>query len=55
MSSTCLNFCVRRDSLLAKLRQSGVNCGGCGPALVFQPKHAHIFIDKLEAILKNEK
>lgn len=53
---------ARRDGLLGKLRLQGVNCGGCGersirlrPALVFQPKHAHIFLDKLETVLKNEK
>jgi 4-aminobutyrate aminotransferase/(S)-3-amino-2-methylpropionate transaminase len=53
---------ARRDSIVAKLRASGVNCGGCGertirlrPALVFQPKHANIFLEKLEGVLKNEK
>ena len=54
-------FC-RRDGIVAKLRVAGVNCGGCGersirlrPALVFQPKHAEIFLEKLETVLKNEK
>jgi 4-aminobutyrate aminotransferase/(S)-3-amino-2-methylpropionate transaminase len=44
----------RRDAILTKLRISGVNCGGCGersirlrPALVFQPKHAEIFLEKV--------
>ena len=44
---------------MSKLRSEGVNCGGCGdtairlrPALVFQPKHANIFIEKLEKVLK---
>jgi len=49
----------RRDKILSKLRSEGVNCGGCGdnairlrPALVFQPKHANIFLEKLEKVLK---
>ena len=48
----------RRDKVLSKLRSEGVNCGGCGdnairlrPALVFQPKHANIFLEKLEKVL----
>lgn len=43
---------------MAKMKLEGVNCGGCGeaairlrPALIFQPKHAHIFLDKLEKVL----
>ena len=52
-------FCFhRRDKILSKLRSEGVNCGGCGdnairlrPALVFQPKHANIFLEKLEKVL----
>jgi 4-aminobutyrate aminotransferase/(S)-3-amino-2-methylpropionate transaminase len=49
----------RRDAILSKLRAEGVHCGGCGdtairlrPALIFSPKHAHIFNEKLEKVLK---
>ncbi len=50
---------ARRDKILTALRnQGGVNCGGCGdtairlrPALVFAPKHARIFIERLDAVL----
>eukprot|EP00095_Tigriopus_kingsejongensis_P002720 maker-scaffold1343_size46188-snap-gene-0.8 protein:Tk02720 transcript:maker-scaffold1343_size46188-snap-gene-0.8-mRNA-1 annotation:"4-aminobutyrate mitochondrial" len=51
---------ARRDQILAKLRSVGVHCGGCGdtairlrPALIFQPKHAEMFIEKLEGVLKS--
>lgn len=50
---------ARRDSILAKLRTEGIHCGGCGetairirPALIFEPKHANIFIETLEKVLK---
>jgi len=49
----------RRDDVLVKLRRLGVHAGGCGeaairlrPALVFQPHHAHIVLQKLEDVLK---
>jgi len=49
---------ARRDSIISKLRNSGVNCGGCGnsairlrPALVFTPAHANIFLDKMNTVL----
>ena len=52
----CLLF--RRDKILMDLRKEGVNCGGCGPAairlrpaLIFQPKHADIFIAKMDKVL----
>ncbi|CAG7728111.1 unnamed protein product [Allacma fusca] len=48
-----------RDKVLVKLREKGVNAGGCGekairlrPSLVFEPKHANIFLGTLESILK---
>jgi len=48
-----------RDEILGKLRNAGVQSGGCGekgirlrPSLTFQNKHADIFLDKLENILK---
>jgi 4-aminobutyrate aminotransferase/(S)-3-amino-2-methylpropionate transaminase len=56
----CAIDCVgaRRDDVLAKLRSLGVHAGGCGeaairlrPALIFQPWHAHIFLQKLEDVL----
>lgn len=47
-----------RDSLLSTLRNKGIEMGGCGeaairfrPALVFQPKHAAIFLDRLNSSL----
>jgi 4-aminobutyrate aminotransferase/(S)-3-amino-2-methylpropionate transaminase len=54
-------FVFRRDKIIGNLRLKGVNCGGCGersirlrPALVFQPKHANLFLEKLEKVLKKE-
>jgi 4-aminobutyrate aminotransferase/(S)-3-amino-2-methylpropionate transaminase len=48
-----------RDKVIALLRAQGVQTGGCGeaalrfrPALIFQPKHANIFFDKFETVLK---
>ena len=50
---------ARRDTILARLREHGVHAGGCGeaairlrPSLVFQEHHAHIFLQKLEDVLK---
>lgn len=49
---------AQRDALLLALRQRGVNVGGNGsqsvrlrPMLVFQPRHAAIFLDALEKVL----
>ena len=54
------SYSRRRDAILGKLRSEGVNCGGCGdnvirlrPALIFQPKHANIFLEKLEKVVKS--
>jgi len=51
---------VKRDQLLAKMRELGVNSGGCGvstvrlrPMLTFQKKHADIFLDSLETALSS--
>ena len=51
-------FLFRRDQILNDLRKEGINCGGCGPAtirlrpaLIFEPKHANIFLDKFNAVL----
>ncbi|XP_021963765.1 probable 4-aminobutyrate aminotransferase, mitochondrial [Folsomia candida] len=48
-----------RDKIINLLREQGVQAGGCGenalrfrPTLVFQPKHASIFFDKFETVLK---
>lgn len=48
-----------RDKILVKLKQNGVIGGGCGdlairlrPALIFQPKHAEIYLDVLRKTLK---
>jgi len=49
---------ARRDQILGDLKKEGVNCGGCGPAtirlrpaLIFEPKHADLFIEKLNTVL----
>jgi len=50
----------RRDKILNQLREVGVHAGGCGdtairlrPALVFKEQHAHMFLNKLETVLKS--
>nr|AAA98560.1 GABA aminotransferase-like protein [Ustilago maydis] len=47
-----------RDQLIMEMRKLGVHMGGCGdkalrlrPMLVFEQKHADIFLDKLETAL----
>lgn len=47
-----------RDKLVSTMRQLGIQSSGCGertirlrPQLVFQPKHAVIYIDKLHQAL----
>lgn len=49
-----------RDVFVTKLRTLGVNTGGCGPQsirlrpmLVFQKKHADIFLDAVEKVCKS--
>jgi len=51
----CPNMATR-DSLVSLMRNSGIQTGGCGdhsirmrPALIFQPHHAEIFLDKFQA------
>lgn len=48
-----------RDDILNKLKMAGVQSGGCGdlairfrPALIFNEKHADIFLDKFRQVLK---
>lgn len=48
-----------RNNLLMKLRAEGINIGGCGdfsvrlrPTLVFEKKHADVFLERLEKVLK---
>ncbi|KAF2349177.1 Aminotransferase class-III, partial [Trinorchestia longiramus] len=48
-----------RDTIVTNLRKKGVQVGGCGdcavrlrPALVFQPHHADILLDRLEQVLR---
>lgn len=48
-----------RDAIVGKLKQKGIQSGGCGelsirfrPALIFEPKHANIFLDKFRQVLK---
>lgn len=51
-----------RDDLINRLKQNGVQSGGCGdhairfrPALIFQEKHVDIFTDKFRQVLKETK
>ncbi|XP_055686483.1 4-aminobutyrate aminotransferase, mitochondrial [Lutzomyia longipalpis] len=51
-----------RDDVLHKLKQRGIITGGCGdlsirfrPALVFEEKHANIFLDNFRAVMKEVK
>ncbi|GAB0096900.1 4-aminobutyrate aminotransferase, mitochondrial [Sergentomyia squamirostris] len=51
-----------RDDILHKLKQRGIITGGCGdvairfrPALVFEEKHANIFLDHFRGVLKEVK
>lgn len=53
------NSSAVRDNILNKLKQKGVQSGGCGdfairfrPALIFETKHADIFLDKFRQVLK---
>ncbi|XP_044731610.1 4-aminobutyrate aminotransferase, mitochondrial [Chrysoperla carnea] len=48
-----------RDKILRNLKKKGVQGGGCGktairlrPALIFEPKHANIFLGKLNDVLR---
>lgn len=49
-----------RDSLVSSIRNSGINMGGSGeravrirPMLIFSNRHASIFLEKLEQVLKS--
>lgn len=49
-----------RDTLVKKLKQAGVQSGGCGdvsirfrPALIFEEKHANMFLDIFRNVLKS--
>jgi len=51
-----------RDIFVTKLRTLGVNTGGCGPLsvrlrpmLVFQKKHADIFLDAVDKVAQKHK
>lgn len=51
-----------RDALVHSMRQKGVQTSGCGvhsirlrPMLIFQPKHAEIYLNILEQALKESK
>ena len=51
-----------RDKLVGKLRNHGIQLGGCGdvtvrfrPALIFQPKHVDIFLNTFEDVLLHDK
>ncbi|XP_055844141.1 4-aminobutyrate aminotransferase, mitochondrial [Episyrphus balteatus] len=48
-----------RDKVINKLKMKGVQSGGCGdvsirmrPALIFQEKHAHLFLEKFREAIK---
>jgi len=47
-----------RDTIVSRMRSKGVLTGGCGesairlrPALIFEPKHAEIMLEKFEEVL----
>ena len=49
-----------RDSIVGKLRNLGIQSGGCGerairlrPSLTFNEKHAEILLDRLATVLKS--
>lgn len=49
-----------RDKFVTRMRESGVNMGGCGeravrlrPMLVFEQKHAEVFLEKMESTLRS--
>lgn len=49
-----------RDALVSWMRNNGIQTGGCGdqsirmrPALIFQPHHAEIFLEKFQEGVKN--
>ncbi|XP_025414317.1 4-aminobutyrate aminotransferase, mitochondrial-like [Sipha flava] len=51
-----------RDDIVKRLLTKGVQSGGCGvagirmrPALIFQPQHAHMFLDRLRQVLAETK
>ena len=48
-----------RDDIVNRLKQKGIQSGGCGeisirfrPALIFEEKHANIFLAKFREVLK---
>ncbi|RUS14852.1 4-aminobutyrate aminotransferase [Endogone sp. FLAS-F59071] len=48
-----------RDKFVADMRNAGVNMGGCGeravrlrPMLVFQKRHADVFLDRMEEVVR---
>jgi len=50
---------IQRDALIHAMRQRGIQSSGCGsvsirlrPMLIFQPKHATIYLEELEETLK---
>ncbi|CAH7666670.1 aminotransferase class-III-domain-containing protein, partial [Phakopsora pachyrhizi] len=50
----------QRDEFVHKMKLSGINVGGCGeksvrlrPMLVFEKKHADIFLESVEKVLKD--
>jgi len=50
---------INREEFLKKMRSAGINMGECGefavrlrPMLIFQKKHATLFLQKLEDVLK---
>jgi len=55
-------FDLFRDEIVGKMRSSGILIGGCGessirfrPALIFEPQHADIMIDKFDEVLSKMK
>ena len=49
---------AKRDAFVMAMRKAGVLVGGCGestvrfrPALVFEPKHAHMVVDVMNQVV----
>ncbi|XP_068149172.1 4-aminobutyrate aminotransferase, mitochondrial [Drosophila tropicalis] len=59
LAVNCANSKVR-DSIVTKLKQKGIQTGGCGdiairfrPALIFKEYHANIVLDRLRSVLQS--
>ena len=58
----CLRFISALRAQICHIHVTGVQSGGCGemsirlrPALIFQEKHAHVFLDIFRQVLRETK